>query len=133
MSEHLWHYTCTHGRLALDEGGALLPPLWQVSEVPGGLPVSVYGLLGLVWATAVDEPDRLALGLTSATISCDRLAYRYRVPGDAFRPWGRLRSRLDPDLVEALETAPGAQPAQWWVAEGPVDGARLDGAYRGPS
>lgn len=129
MSGHLWHYTCKHTRLALDQGGTLLPPLWKIESVPEGLPLPAYALLGLVWATEADDPDPYALGLTSATISCDRLAYRYAVPREAFTRWGRVRSRLDRDLVDALERARGAEPAQWWIAEGPVEGARLDRSY----
>jgi hypothetical protein len=125
----LWHYTCAHGRLALDQGGALLPPLWQVREVPLGLPLSAYALLGLVWATDAEVPGVLALGLTRLTISCDRTAYRYAVPGEVFTPWGEIRSRLPGDLVDALEGAPGVEPSHWWTAEGPVDGARLDRSY----
>lgn len=131
MSEHLYHYTCAHGRLALGEGGALLPPLWQIDEIPSGFPPAALTLLGLVWATEEARPDRYALGLTSATISCDRLAHRYAVPSWQFARWGRVRSRFPVAVVEALETARGAQPAMWLVAEGPVDGATLDHSYEG--
>lgn len=122
----MWHYTCAHGRAALGEGGTLLPPLWQVESVPGGFPVAAYALLGLIWATPTDAPDRLALGLTSATIDCDRMRFRYSVPAEAFTPWGRMRHRMPTEVVDALELSPGAEPASWWVADRPVEGARLD-------
>lgn len=130
MSDLLWHYTCAHTRERLGERGTLFPPLWQISNVPGGLPVAAYALLGVVWATDADDPPHAALGLTSATLSCDRMAHRYSVPREAFTRWGRFRSRFPAELVEPLETALGAEPALWWIAEGPVEGARLDLTYR---
>lgn len=127
----LWHYTCAHGDLAIGPRGILLPALWQIHEVPMGLPTDAYALLGLVWATDMDAPDRQALGLTSATLSCDRMAHRYAVPAEAFTPWGRIRHRMSTALVDALELANGAQPAHWWAAEGPVSGALRDATYLG--
>lgn len=131
MSDTLWHYTCAHGDLAIGPRGILLPPLWQIAEVPLGLPIAAYALLGLVWATDMDPPERAALGLTSATLSCDRMTYRYAVPGGAFTRWGAMRHRLPTELVDALELASGAQPARWWVTDRPVEGARRDKDWPG--
>lgn len=132
---NLWHYTCEHSAAKLGPLALLLPPIWQLDSVPEGLPRSAFALLGLVWATDLDDPEPYSprLGLTAATITCDRTEIRYAVAEAAMTRWGRVRSRLPADLVEALETAPGAEPARWWVAEGPVE-AVLDGTYRrGPS
>lgn len=131
MSATLWHYTCAHAQPGIDRRGILLPPLWQVESVPGGLPRDAYALLGLVWATDMDPPQREALGLTSATLSCDRMTRRYQVPADAFTRWGWMRHRLASNLVDALELAPGAQPARWWVADHPVEGAQRDDTWPG--
>lgn len=131
MTATLWHYTCDHGALALGEAGTLIPPLWQVESVPEGFPPLAYALLSLVWATDLDPPDRYALGLTRDTMAqrCDRMAYRYTVPARSFVRWGRIRSALPPGLSDALEQAPGAMPAHWFVAQGPVEGARRDSQY----
>jgi len=131
MTSTLWHYTCAHSLDALDHSGTLLPPLWQIDSVPGGLPIAAYALLGLVWATDMDPPDRAALGLTSATLSCDRMRHRYAVPGEQFTHWGRMRHRLPTELVDALELATGAQPAHWWVSDTPVEGAYRDKEWPG--
>lgn len=131
MSDTLFHYSCAHGRERIGEHGVLLPPLWQIGEIPTSLPPDAVALMGLVWATEAEVPEPYALGLTSSTLSCDRTAYRYRVPAWQFARWGRVRSRFPAALVDALETARGAEPAQWLVAEGPVEGAVLDPDYRG--
>jgi hypothetical protein len=131
MRDNLWHYTCAHAIDALDHSATLLPPLWQIESVPGGLPPEAYTLLGLVWATDMDPPNRSALGLTMATLSCDRMTHRYAVPRAQFTHWGRVRSRLPSALVNPLELAQGAQPAHWWVADRPVEGAYRDKEWPG--
>lgn len=129
VSRTLWHYTCAHGDLGIGARGILLPPLWQISEVPLGLPLGAYTLLGLIWATDMDPPNREALGLTSATLSCDRTTHRYAVPARLFIRWGAARDRAPAELVNALERARGAQPARWWVTDTPVEGARRDNQW----
>lgn len=126
MSATLWHYTCTHRISEIGETGILLPPLYQLAAIPDWLPRDAYPLLGLVWATDMDPPQRLALGLTDHTIACDRTTARYAVPASAFTRWGRWRHLMPPWLVDELELANGAQPARWWVADRPVPGAVLD-------
>lgn len=126
----LWHYTCHHGALALGDTGTLLCAAQQVDEAPP-LPLGADMLLQMVWATDMSPPERAALGLTSNTIDCDRMAYRYRVPSYAFRRWGTVRSSLPTQLVDALELAPGAQPAVWWVSFSPVAGAHRDKKWPG--
>jgi hypothetical protein len=125
----LWHYTCEHGALALGNSGTLRCAGQLVDEVPA-LPLGGAELLTMVWATDMDPPDAQALGLTSNTLSCDRTAYRYRVPAHAFTHWGRVRGTLPGQLVDALELAHGAQPRRWWVSFTPVAGAHRDQKWR---
>lgn len=125
----LWHYTCEHGAQAIGDTGTLWAAAQQLEEAPS-LPLDAAVLLHMVWATDMDPPERAALGLTSATIECDRMAYRYRVPSHAFRRWGKVRSSLPAPLVDALELAPGAQPGAWWVSFQPVPGAHRDRKWR---
>lgn len=125
----LWHYTCEHGALALGNTGTLFPAAGQLDQAPP-LPIDALPLLLMVWATDMDPPHREALGLTSHTMDCDRMAYRYRVHRRFFRHWGRVRSSLPAPLVDSLELAPGALPAYWWVSFEPVAGAHRDHKWR---
>lgn len=123
----LWHYTCVHGRIALGVGGTLLPVALQRPDVAERVNPAAQELLAMVWATDLSYPDPFALGLTRATIVCDRTRFRYRVPASAFTRYGRVRHRMRPDLRNALESAYMAEPVHWWVAFTPVEGATLDG------
>jgi hypothetical protein len=73
----------------------------------------------LVWLTDLEEPDRAALGLTSTTLSCDRLAYRCTVDTEDAEPWAVWsHGRVDPRRV--MELTFGHAPAHWWVSQVPV-------------
>lgn len=110
----LWHYTCAHGREGLGESGDLL----SVHDQRPNADVPEWGFL--VWATDLDWPLRDALGLTSHTLRCDRARHRYRVDNpSSMMPWGRVRSSM-PHTAMALEMAPGAMPAHWFVSPFPV-------------
>lgn len=121
MSRELWHYTCQHGRDQLGDRGTLLPRALQAGSAHREH--SPIVLECLVWATDLAEPRAWALGLTSLMLDCNRTAHRYSVDPRAFQRWGRLRSAVDPVLVDHLELAPWAEPAHWWVALGPVPDA----------
>lgn len=119
----LWHYTCADGHAALGEVGTLLP-MAQHGD-PDRLvsfPTWARPLLGLVWLTDRAAPDSGALGLTRWSVSCDRTAYRYRVTDltGGIARYGRIRRSLPPMLAHYLETAPGAEPAGWFVTRHPV-------------
>lgn len=104
----LWHYTCSHGHTALGEQGLLVP--------------NARGPVGVVWLTDLDHPIRDALGLTSRVLSCDRTTHRYRIddPPPEAAWWPTVRRTWPARVVHALETAPGAMPAHWWVSPVPV-------------
>jgi len=114
MTPRLFHYTCGHGRSRLGAAGRL---------EPNGYP-------RLVWLTDMDTPDRVALGLTSAFLECDRLAHRYVVrPSDAIVHWpgSAVAEAMDPTLRAELEQ--DRQPEHWWVS--PVSlRATIDLRYR---
>lgn len=101
----LWHFTCDDGHKQITD--TLRPNR------------------GIVWLTDLNMPIRDALGLTSHMLGCDRAAHRYRVTDDsACVKWvdSRLRHLIGParEHTLELESAPGARPMHWWVAEVPV-------------
>ncbi len=117
----LYHYTCDHGRDAIGDAGVLTPVTWRV---PAGqyLPPGVASFVTrFVWLTDLNVPYRDALGLTSHALSCDRTGHRYRVTdATTATRWLKVRRTFSRDYVDGLEATPGAMPAHWWVAEGPV-------------
>lgn len=117
----LWHYTCDHGHQALLNGPTLLPGA-QVPGYPQERLDSPMGVLALLsWMTDLEQPDADALGLTMRTIGCDRTRHRWRVlqPDRALR-WGRVRSQIEPWVLDGLELKGGAQPVHWWVSQRPI-------------
>lgn len=117
----LWHYTCEdHGRAGLGAGGKLLSirELWP--DLVDRFPAHAVEQADLIWLTDLDLPVRGALGLTSRSITCDRIAYRYEVVAGETWPWMTMRHTVNPRLVADLEEAPGAMPVHWYVATEPV-------------
>lgn len=103
----LYHYTCDHGMKGIRRYNGVIRP--NPSFVPS-----------LVWLTDLDVPDRLALGLTSVILDCDRTQHQFRVDGSqpGIEPWtswcretGRTRQ-----FRERFEGTPGARPGHWWVS-----------------
>lgn len=112
----LWHYTCDHGRAAIGDIGRLVPAR---SLQPDGAPD--YWTAHLVWLTDLAIPDRNALGLTMHLVTCDRMAYRYRVTDTVdVVPWWLLRRELPGPMTAEIETAHGSTPMHWWVSTRPV-------------
>jgi hypothetical protein len=107
----LWHFTCIDGHRAIGRIGQLRPQ-----------PHPLIGGVALVWLTDDPEPERDAVGLTSNFITCDRMAYRYRVidKGAGVIPWSEFRPRLAAyeDTLAVLESY--ATPECWWVSRRPV-------------
>lgn len=116
----LYHYTCEHGAKALGRRGMLRP-----NEHP------LLNGARLVWLTDMMDPDRLALGLTSDSLSCDRLAFRYIVQADdamSWEEWARVH-RVGPLARHLLEADRSCD--RWFVLERSVLGIR-DAAYLNP-
>lgn len=117
----LWHFTCRHGAKRIGRGNALLVPQGGIHPVAGWPP--------LLWFTVLAEPDREATGLTSETISCDRMEHRYAVgPGSVCVPWlaSPWRASTASGLLADLEDY--GDPEHWWVADRAVK-ARWDRDY----
>lgn len=105
----LWHFTCEHGYAGIGERGTI-----------GCNPHLLLPRLGqLVWMTDDPNPDRDDVGLTSATLSCDRMAYRYRVlSASRCIPWNAVRHLAPAHILHDLESF-GA-PDTWWISRAPV-------------
>lgn len=105
-----FHYTCRdHGLPGIRANEELYPhPLLRDPALPA-----------LVWLTDLPHPNREGLGLTSHVLACDRTEVRITVPDhSSIQPWWKWR-RAHPELGDlswALQSAPGARPAHWFVA-----------------
>lgn len=98
----LFHFTCEDAAPIIVRERLLRPgPLW-----------------GIVWLTDQPHPERFALGLTSHSLTCDRMAWRFIVKTDGV-PWSQVRDEFPAELVRAIETAPLADPARWFIARMP--------------
>lgn len=104
----LFHYTCQHAALGIRSTGKVQPQPQPVLE--GAF---------LSWWTDLDVPHREALGLTSLTLKCDRTECRFEAADTSqITRWTAVRHL--PRGAAALERAPGAMPAHWWIAGKPV-------------
>lgn len=110
----LYHYTCTdHGEAGVKRQGKVVPKLQPMLGYP------------LAWFTDMDQPDRWSLGLTNATLSCDRTEVRVSVaPHDGLgattvEPWWYYARRKVDRFIRDLYEDTGL-PMHWWVSEKPV-------------
>lgn len=103
----LYHYCCRHSANEILKTMTVLPNKGMMLKVG--------------WFTDLDYPDRDALGLTSHMLDCDRASFRFTVTQhDLVVRWGQVRSHAPRAVVDALELAPGAYPAHWFVSPHPV-------------
>jgi hypothetical protein len=65
-----------------------------------------------------------AVGLTnqSAMLDCDRTRHRWEIVETdvPIESWARLRDIWPRDVVDELESVPGARPHTWFVSRGPL-------------
>lgn len=108
----LYHFTCSHSAPEIQRAGELRPHVQR--QLDGRR---------LIWLTDLEDATRSQLGLTSWTLSCDRMEYRVTVDGDAVRwlpyigtAFGSARSRRTARVLHG----PGTLPMHWWVAEAPL-------------
>jgi hypothetical protein len=106
----LYHYTCDHGAAGISASG-LVEVRLQPPE----------GKVALAWFTDLEAPNRVALGLTSRSLQCDRLAYRFTIPEpiDVVRYVDVRREHFPRYWREALESVPGAMPMHWYISLAP--------------
>jgi hypothetical protein len=105
----LYHRTCRH--------------VLEKLEVQSLLTPQPHALLGynLVWLTSLPSATREQLGLSSHSLSCDRMEHLLRVDeGEGLIPWNVARNHMPLDGVRALEAAKGTLPACWWVGTHPL-------------
>jgi hypothetical protein len=100
---YLYHYTCDHFYADILRCGQLIP-----------------GVEGLVWLTDLEPPaPRLALGLTSYSLECDRMAHVFEVERTGDVVWWMDFRRRHPQW-RSKETCPGVMPMHWFVSEYPL-------------
>jgi hypothetical protein len=107
MTGPLYHYTCSHGLVLIEQDCWTLRPNGLVEP-------------SLLWLTDLDQPDREGLGLTMRVLKCDRTRHRFIVPQPLdVTPWVEARRGFRPTYVESLEKAKGARPEHWFVTRTP--------------
>lgn len=122
----LWHYACAHTYAELGVRGHLIAPPY-----PEG--ASVAGDMGeaYAWFDRADRPvwltsgDFASTGIRLRPGMCDRSAFRYLVTApELAEPWlpSATRADMPSELRRGLEA--NGDPAQWWIAPGPIP-ARL--------
>lgn len=134
----LYHYSCDHGVEGILATGELRPNPhagWQPRLAARGFHVVV---LPVVWLTDIDvtgpaDADLIGLGSNTVT-TCDRVAYRFRVPATAAVQWwptwadrAVADGRLEAGYRQLLEL--GRAPERWWVSEANLRGPQLDERY----
>jgi hypothetical protein len=118
----LYHYTCGHGRDAIGDTGLVVPIRISTPHAAATMDAGDHAWMAdVAWFTDLPVVDRDALGLTSATIDCDRGEYRFRVLDASLctkytEAWRSIPRR---DHL-ALSRAIGARPAHWFIARQPV-------------
>ena len=97
----LYHYTCSHGAEGIRRTGVVKP----------------NPATAMAWFTDLNPPVRDALGLTSVTLTCDRMEHRFTVADESgIQPYWLVRRYLPREWRDGLERAPGALLMHWWVS-----------------
>lgn len=100
----LYHRTCSHRIERILSDGFLQPQVQPVLRIKAS------------WFSHAPWADRRALGLTSHTLTCDRMEFLLRVIEPInVTPWLMLRATLDVDGVRQLERVRGTRPDLWWL------------------
>lgn len=106
----LWHRTCPDSAEMIGDRGILIPHRHPLVGAP------------LVWLADRPGRSRASLGLTSWTLSCDRMAALYRVDDhEAAIPWLLWASDhgVKPGLLGS------GDPRCWWVSGSPLSAERV--------
>lgn len=104
----LFHFTCQHGYEGIEEAQSIRPNPhpWMKALGP------------VIWLTDLEQPDAFEVGLTSQTLSCDRLKHRYEVTTQNTHKWTDLRYKVHSTLVEELESL--GKPEHWFLVRRPL-------------
>lgn len=107
----IWHYTCDDGAEGIRRDGIVKP---NPHPLLGGLPIS--------WWTDLDPSHRYEIGLTSDTLTCDRMAHRFEAKDwtllDYWPTYART-AKVPRAVRDELED--GRLPAHWWISLAPVE------------
>jgi hypothetical protein len=106
----LYHFTCDHGAQQIAAAGELRANPHPLLPDAGPL----------IHLTDLPEADRVGLGLTSATLRCDRTQHRVTVDTDQAIHWPAFARILPRHIREMFEGHQGALPMHWYVARGPI-------------
>lgn len=107
-----YHRTCEHAAPQIVASGLILRPN----------PQSILAGSPLTWFTRSPSATRVMLGLSSHTLSCDRMSHLFEViPEDEDKVmwWGDVKRTLaaEPMLpaIRRLEAVRGTRPGLWGV------------------
>lgn len=103
----LYHFTCEHSARGISENGGLIVPRFHP-----------YIGFSVVWMTYDPGATREQLGLSSHSLGCDRMAYRFEIESpDTAVAWNTVRDRYK--HARLLEATPGTRPSLWFVSRMP--------------
>ena len=112
----LYHFTCAdHGYPGIARSREIRP--YPHLKLPTWPPV--------VWLTDLARPSRDAVGLTSARLTCDRLAVRLTVEAPEAVPFAEARRRWRIPLDAFLDLTAYGDPAHWYVSQEPIVGSQI--------
>jgi hypothetical protein len=107
MLDVLYHFTCDHGYRSILDTGEIRPNRSPIMPVP------------IAWFTDLEEPTADEVGLTSAHLTCNRLAHRLMVAADhpALVRWldSGVHATLPMRTRQMLHFG-AALPDHWWIA-----------------
>jgi hypothetical protein len=136
----LWHYTCHHSVEKIIASGFLRPNPHAGHQPVLSMTTGVNIItLPVIWLSDIDvrsEEDKEALGLGKNTglVTCNRVAYRFRVPSSsgvwwpAYGDYLQAQGTISVKYRQALEY--GHTPERWWISEKEISSPRLDERYR---
>lgn len=104
----LYHFTCRDAAPRIVQCGELLPrPQVQLDGTK------------LVWLTDLESPNRYEIGLTSHSLDCDRMEFRFEADIDEPVRWVDYLREQPRDVRltgRYLAMATGAKPMHWFVS-----------------
>lgn len=126
--EHLWHYTCSHGRAELGGTGMLHPAKdLLVTNILDSQDDATKLIASYGWFTSLGNIDKHSagkVGLNKISLKCERWEFRYRVSSRAAAslvPWTIERLTWPEHIATALENdSPDADPASWYMSRNPT-------------